>query len=180
MDGNASDPTTYFQGYRDSWLLLDFGKVTGSYAKLILRDDQKCEDVCINVQVPDTNGGWQTVEALHPRDLWALEAVNMTAYVPAHGDFVVRLLWTAAHRLDYVGLDTSPPAQVQVSCASPTLAVHSTLGNVTAALLYDDENCVQLVNGQQITLAFILPNKVQGTTRDFILYTNGYYYTITP
>jgi len=54
------------------------------------------------------------------------------------------------------------------------------MGDVTAKLLYDDENCVELVNGQQITLAFTLPNKAQDMTRDFILYTDGYYYTITP
>jgi len=180
MDGNVSDPATYFHGDKGDWLVLDFGRVTAANAKLILRVDMKSTDVCIDVQVPDADDGWQTVEVLRPRDFWAVEAVNMTAYIPADGDFTVRLLWTATHRLDYVGLDTSSPAQVQVSSVSPILAVHSTMEDVTAKLLYDDENCVKLVNGQQITLAFILPNKVEGTTRDFILYTDGYYCTITP
>jgi len=52
------------------------------------------------------------------------------------------------------------------------------LGVVTGKLLYDDENCVELINGQQVALAFIMPNQAQGTTRDFIFYTNGYYYTM--
>jgi hypothetical protein len=180
MNGNISDPNTYFQGCQDDWLLLGFGRVTAANAKLIIRDDQKCMDVCINVQMRDTNGGWWTVEVLHPRSYWSMEAVNLTAYLPENGSFFVRLLWTAPHRLDYVGLDTSAPAQTTVSTARPILAVHSTTGDVTAKLLYDDENCVELVNGQQITLAFILPNNVQGTKRDFVFYTNGYYYTITP
>jgi len=68
MNGNVNDASTYFQGYKDDWLILNFGKVTSSYAKLILRDDQKCCDVCINVQVLDSSGNWQTVEVLHPRD----------------------------------------------------------------------------------------------------------------
>lgn len=180
MDGNVFDPSTYFQGNEGDWLLLDFGRVTTANANLILRDDYKCMDVCINVQVPNVNGSWQTVEVLHPRDSWAIEAVNMTAYLPANNDFIVRLLWTSTHRLDYVGLDTSLPATIQVYSTVPTLAVHSTLGNVTQNLLYDDENCVELVSGQRITLAFAIPNTGRGLIRDFIFYTDGYYYSIDP
>jgi hypothetical protein len=176
MDGNISDPTTYFQGYEGDWLVMDFGRVSAARSNLILRDDQKCEEVCINVQIPDGNNGWQTVEVLHPRDFWAMEAVNMSAYISTNSDFIIRLLWTAIHRLDYVGLDTSAQEQVQVYSAQPMLAIHSTLGNVTVNLLYDDENYVELVNGQRITLAFVLPNRVQGTNRDFIFCTDGYYY----
>ncbi len=92
----------------------------------------------------------------------------------------MRLLWTETHRLDFVGLDTSPPVAVQVSTAVPRLAVHSTLGSVTNTLRYDDENRVELVQGQQITLAFLLPNKRQDTARDFIFYTDGYYNGAAP
>lgn len=180
MDGNVSDPSTYFEGYIDDWLLLNFGNITSSAANLILRDDWKCMDVCINVQVPDGNGIWQTVEVLHPRSFWSMEAVNMTAYIPSSGNFTIRLLWTAPHRLDYVGLDTSAQDQIQVHAVSPKLAVRSNLGNVTADLLYDDETCVELVNGQMLTMKFELPNRPTGMKRDFILFTNGYYYNITP
>jgi hypothetical protein len=179
MNGNVSDSRTYFQGYQGDWLVVNFGRVIGPYAKLILRDDQKCADICINVQTRDASGNWQTVETLHPRDYWAMEAVNLTAHIPANGDFLIRLFWSGIHRLDYVGLDTSSPTQVQVTSRSPALAVHSTLGVVTGKLRYDDENCVELINSQQVALAFIMPNQAQGTTRDFIFYTNGYYYTIT-
>jgi hypothetical protein len=180
MDGNVSDASTYFQGNRGDWLVLDFGRVSGPTANLILRDDMFCDKVCLDVQVQDANGVWQTVGSLHPRAFWSMEAVNMTTYLPPNGDFIVRLLWTATHRVDYVGLDTSTQAQTTVSSARPILAVHSTMGVVTTKLLYDDESCVELVNGQQITMAFMLPTNAQGVTRDFILYTDGYYYTITP
>lgn len=181
MDGDVSDPTTYFQGNEGDWLLMNFGRVTAANAKLILRDDQKCSnDFCINVQVPYTNGGWDTVEVLNPRDYWAIEAVNLTAYVPANDDLVVRLLWTASHKLDYVGLDTSPQSQSTVNTVLPILALHSQLGNVTSKLLCDDEESVELVKGQYVTLAFRLANNEQGTARDFIFFSNGYYYTIVP
>jgi hypothetical protein len=178
MNGNVSDPSTYYQGNKGDWLLLDFGRVTGPYANLILRDDMKCAE-CIDVQVPNATGGWQTVDVLNPRDYWSIEAVNMAAYLPKTGDFIVRLLWTQTHRLDYVGLDTSPSAPVQAYSAPPTLAIHSTMGDVTAKLMYDDTQSVELVNGQYITLWFTLPTQAEGTTRSFILYTDGYYYTIT-
>jgi hypothetical protein len=178
MNGNVSDPSTYYQGNKGDWLLLDFGRVTGPYANLVLRDDMKCAE-CIDVQVPNATGGWQTIDVLNPRDYWSMEAVNMAAYIPKTGDFIIRLLWTQTHRLDYVGLDTSPPAPVEVSTASPTLAIHSTMGDVTAKLMYDDTQYVELVNGQYITIWFTLPSQPHDTTRSFILYTDGYYYTIT-
>ena len=180
MNGNVNDPTTYFQGYKGDSLVLDFGKVTGPYAKLILRDDQKCCDVCIDVQVPDSAGNWQTVEVMHPRDFWSMEAVNLAAYLPRDSDFIIRLLWTAPHRLDYVGLDTSSEAPIKVTSVGPTVAVHSALGNVKAELLLDDEQCVRLVNGQWITFAFRLPDKTRNVCRDFLFCTNGYYYSMVP
>lgn len=179
VNGNVNDPSTYFQGHKDDWLVLNFGTVTAANAKLVLRDDQKCEDPCIDVQLPDQTGEWQTVEVLHPRNFWSMEAVNLTAYVAENGDLRVRLLWTATHRLDFVGLDTSLPARVNVISTPPILAVHSTLGNVRTELIFDDGHYVELVSGQQLTIAFMLPNNVQNTTRDFILYMNGHYYTIT-
>jgi hypothetical protein len=179
MNGNVSDLSTYFQGNAGDWLVLDFGNVKGPYANLILRDDMLCDKICLDVQVLNASGLWQTVETLHPRAYWSIEAVNMTAYLPKTGDFKVRLYFTTSHRLDYVGLDTSAPAPVLVSSAPPTLAIHSTMGDVTAKLMYDDTQCVELVNGQYITIWFTLPSQPQHTTRSFILYTDGYYYTIT-
>lgn len=178
MNGNVSDSSTYYQGNKSDWLLLDFGRVAGPYANLVLRDDQKCAE-CIDVQVPNATCGWQTVDVLNPRDFWSIEAVNMSAYLPANRDFIVRLLWTQSHRLDYVGLDTSAPAPAKLISAPPTLAIHSTMGDVTQKLLYDDEQCVKLVNDQQITAWFTLPIQAQGTTRSFVLFTDGYYYTIS-
>jgi hypothetical protein len=180
VNGNVSDPTTYFEGYTDDYLVLDFGNISASKANLIFRDDWKCMDVCINVQIPDNNGSWQTIKVLHPRSFWSMEAVNMTAYIPQSGNFTLRLYWTAPHRLDYIGLDTSEQASITVSSTTPVSAIHSVLGDVTQNLLYDDESMVELVNGQEVILVFAIPNSPQGSKRDFIFYTNGYYYKITP
>jgi len=178
MDGDISDPATYFEGYPGDYLVLNFGKIVSDNANLILRDDQKCAvDNCINVQVPDAGGGWRTAEVLSPRDFWSMETVNMTAYVPTDGDFVVRLLWTAPHRLDYVGLDTTPQDSVEINEAHLISAVHSTQGNVKHLLMKNDQTYAELTPGQQILLTFLLPNN-RNEERTFILYTVGHYITI--
>jgi hypothetical protein len=179
MDGNVSDTTTYFEGYPSDYLILNFGKVDAENAKLILRDDMKCMDVCIEVQVPSGSGDWQTVEVLNPRNYWAIEAVNLTAYIPEKGDFMVRLLWTAPHRLDYVGLDTAPQANIQVHEAKLLNALSSSQGDVTRLLKADDEKYAELLLGQQIQLTFQLPTN-QNSQRTFILYAEGHYSTIAP
>ena len=178
VNGNIDDPSTYFQGCEGDTLMLNFGNVSGSNANLIFRDDQKCDDICIDVQIPSGGGGWQTVEVLHPRSFWSTEAINMEPYVSSDGNLIVRLLWTAPHKLDFVGLDTTSQSPVKVTSATLLCANHSELGDVRQSLLNDDEDMVQLVSGQEIIITFLLPNKVNNAARDFILITNGYYYLV--
>ena len=179
MDGNISDTTTYFEGYPDDYLILNFGKIDAENAKLILRDDIKCMDVCIEVQVPSKTGDWQTVEVLNPRDYWAIEAVDLSKYVVKDEDLLVRLYWTSPHRLDYVGLDTSPQASIEVHQAFLLSAFHSTQGNVKPLLMKNDQTYTELIPGEQIQLAFLLQNN-QNEERTFILYAEGHYGTIAP
>jgi len=183
-DGDILEPATYFYGIKDDYLILNFGKINAEYAKLILRSDMKCEDTstyppcCIETQVLK-NGEWQTVAVVAPREYWAVEAVNLTDYINADQDLIVRLYWTLPHRLDYVGLDTSPPDQIRISAALPIKAAHSNQGDITAKLLFDDQKYAELTPGEQITLTFILPNDITNETRTFIFYTEGHYLTVT-
>jgi len=178
MNGNISDPTTYFEGHRGDYLVLNFGNTTAENAKLILRDDYKCDEVCIEVQILNQLGDWQTTDALNPRNYWAVEVVNLTAHINRNGsDFTVRLLWTATHRLDYLGLDTSPQDDFELHYATLASAIHSSEGNVRWKLLENDQVYAQLIPGQQIQLTFVLLNN-QNEERTFILYTEGHYVPI--
>jgi hypothetical protein len=177
MDGNVSDTTTYFEGYPSDYLILNFGKVDAENAKLILRDDMKCCEICIEVQVLDAHGSWQTVEVLNPRDYWAIEAVDLSEHVVEDEDLLVRLYWTSPHRLDYVGLDTSPQENFTIHYAYPTIAFHSNEGDVRRKLLATDDVYAELTPGQHITLVFKLPNN-PSQERTFIFYTEGHYITI--
>jgi len=129
MDGDVSDPSTFFYGERGDWLILNFGKVNASTANLIIRSDMKSADVCIEIQIPLENG-WQTINVHHPRDYWSTAAINLTTYIPNDKDFLIRLLWTSPHRLDYVGLDTTPQQNYTIRKGKPLLAIHSTEGNI--------------------------------------------------
>jgi hypothetical protein len=177
MDGNVSDSTTYFEGYSSDYLILNFGKIDAGNAKLILRNDWKSMEVCIYVQILDDDGDWQTVDIVTPRAYWSVDAVNLTAYIPQNNDFIIRLFWTSPHRLDYVGLDTTPQDNFTVRSAYPTLAIHSTEGNVRWKLLSSDNIYAELTPTQHITLIFIIPDNLN-EERIFILYTEGHYHTV--
>ena len=178
MDGDVSNPTTYYYGEAGDYLILNFGQVNGENAKLILRDDMKCIICCIEVQVLDADGEWQTVSLVAPRDRWAIEAVDLSEHVTKNRELLVRLFWTSPHRLDYIGLDTTPQESFAIHYANLAFAVHSDEGNVRWKLLTSDNVYAELTPGQHITLVFKLPNDPNGE-RIFILYTEGHYHTIS-
>ncbi len=178
MDGNVSDPATHFYGQAGDHLVLNFGRIRSQDAKLILRDDMKSMVICIEVQVLDANGAWQTVTVLSPRDYWSIEAVNLSAYVVHDQDFMVRLFWTSPHRLDYVGLDTSEQEPFEIYQTNMISATHSAQGNVKQELSESDNIYAELVPNQQIELTFTLPQNTE-ETRTYLFCTKGHYYTIS-
>ncbi len=174
MDGNISNPTTFFYGNASDYLILNFGRINSNDAKLIVRDDQKCELCCIDIQVLNGSGQWYTVVRTAPRNYWAVEGVDLSSYVVKNRDFKVRLLWTASHKLDFAGLDTTKQADYQVTYASLISATHSTQGDVTSLLTANDNQYAELIPGQQIQIDFTLPSN-QREARTYILYTEGHY-----
>jgi hypothetical protein len=177
INGNVSNPATYFYGNASDYLVLNFGRVNSDNAKLILRDDQKCDDCCIDVQVLNSAGQWHTVTTVAPRSYWAFEGVDLSAYVVRNRDFKVRLVWASPHKLDYAGLDTTRQAEYQITYANLISATHSTQGDVTSLLTINDDQYAELVPGQLILLDFTLPDNQQ-EARTYILYTEGHYITI--
>lgn len=179
MDGNESDPATYFYGVPSDYLILNFGQVNSDNAKLILRSDHyKKEQECVWVQVNNGSGTWQTVETLVPRAFWSIEAVNLSPYLITGQDLLIRLFWGSPHKLDYVGLDTTKQADYQVHTANLVSATHSTQSNVKSQLLESDNLYTELIPDEQIQLEFTLPNNTK-QARTYIFYTNGHYHTIT-
>jgi hypothetical protein len=174
MDGDVSDPTTYFEGYPGDYLVLNFGKVDSRNAKLILRTDMKKMFECIDVQVKDESGAWQTVETLVPNTYWSMDAVNLSPYISKGRALWVRLYWKYHHRLDYVGLDTTAQEKFEIRRAILVSAIHTTEGRVESELLKADQIYAELLPGQQLHLTFLMPSS-QGGETTFVLYTQGQY-----
>ena len=177
MDGDISDPATYFYGELGDYLILNFGQVNSDNAKLILRDDMKTPWECIYVQVMD-EGEWKTVAVANPRSYWSIEGFDLSSYVEKTQDFLVRLFWAEPHRLDFVGLDTTKQEDYELHEANLVSATHSSQGDVKVLLQESDSIYAELTSSQQIQLKFTLPNNSK-QARTHILYTKGHYYTIT-
>ena len=170
-DGN------YYQSYNGSYITVTFAPVDVSRgAKLVIVDkDLILKDCPINVQVLNANGQWSTVAVFHTRVNWETDIINMTGYLPdAQGNFKVRLCFNAVDEIDFIGLDTTPQANIQVHEATLLSAISSMQGNVTQLLQATDGKYAQLLPGQQITLKFQLPTN-RNSQITFIIYTSGYY-----
>jgi hypothetical protein len=177
VDGN------YYQGYNGSHITITFTSTDVSNGiKLVIRDDwppvlEKCP---VYVQVLNATEDWNTVATFHTRTYWATDIINMTDYLPdANGDLKVRLCFVSNDKIDYVGLDTTPQASIEVHQALLLSAFHSTQGNIKPLLMKNDQTYAELTPGQQIQLTFQLPNN-RNKERTFILCAEGHYSTIAP
>ena len=90
----------------------------------------------------------------------------------------VRLYFTAHHKIDYVGLDTTAQARFEQQYANLATANHSRLGDVKELLKNSDNLRVELLPGEHVTLQFTAPH-LKEQKRDFIIILEGYYFTIS-
>ena len=168
----------YYQGFPGEWLLIDFGNLDVSQtAKLVLRANLEWKkDYCIHVQTLNENGEWTDRTVLRTRYNWSTLIVDLSGYLPnPDGSLKIRLYLAGIHKIDYIGLDTSPQQNIQVYTAPPVLALHSEGGKITWKLLLNDQVYAELLPGQQIQIYFALPNTDKART--FIVYLEGHYQT---
>jgi hypothetical protein len=184
VDGN------YYQGYNGSFIDLNFGDLDVSHgAKLVMRADMFAVKTSIHVQVQDSKGSRVDVAEVIPRKNWETEIIDMSNYLPdAKGNLKVRLYFTANHRVDFVGLDTSPQAAVTTQTGVLASAVHEANGiqpvggsaidgkATYQSLLSSDNSYAELTPGYEIKMNFKVPTKKdQKDVRDFMLVVNGWY-----
>jgi subtilisin family serine protease len=170
---------SYYQGYDGSYVTLAFEGMNFSVgAKLVIRSEDPQLKSPVLVEVLNATGQWNTVVAFHTRSDWATDIINLTGCLPAsEGNLKVRLCFVSYDRIDYVGLDRTPQASMQVQTASLLIALSSSQGDVTRLLQTDDGKYAELVPGQQIWLSFLL-RLSQNIERTFILCADGHYETI--
>jgi len=179
----SSVDENYYQCYNGSYVTLTFASTDVSNgAKLIVGEDDPLRHPWLKspvyVQVLNATGEWDTVAVFHTRTYWATDIINMTGYLPdSEGNLKVRLCFVSNDKIDYVGLDTTSQASIEIHQADLISAFHSTQGNVKPLLIKNDQTYAELIPGELIQLTFLLPNN-QNEERAFILYTEGYYNTI--
>jgi len=174
IDGN------YYEGLAGDYLLLDFESLDVSRgAKLVLRTDILCEPKpcleSVHVQVLKADGEWVDVASFIPRVYWSTDIVDLSQYLSdINGDVKARLYFTANHKIDYVGLDTTKQGEFEQRYANLAKANHTRLGNVEKLVRDSDNLYVELLPGEQVILQFALPQNTK-QERDYIIITEGHY-----
>ncbi|UCH32376.1 MAG: hypothetical protein JSV05_03080 [Candidatus Bathyarchaeota archaeon] len=191
IDNNNEDVTSvlgaidgdYYEGYAGDYILLDFGNIdVKDTAKLVMRADLPPEagKWSVHVQLLNGTGGWETVAIVVPRVYWATEIVDLHDYLPDTLDELkARLYFTANHKIDYVGIDTTKQDDFELYYANLVSARHSVQDNVKEELHASDSVYTELLPGEWIELEFTLPENVKHQ-RTYILKSEGHYHTMPP
>lgn len=169
--------SAYYQGYKDDYISLDFGKIEVSNgAKLVIRSDMPIKSP-INIQTINSSGDWNTVATIWTRTYWTIDIVNLSPYLPdKDGELKVRLFFVSSDKIDFVGLDTSKQENLELHYAKMVSATHSVNGNVRSALLEKDSTYSEIIPGQSIELLFTIPQNSE-EFRSFIIVVSGRYTT---
>lgn len=167
----------YYEGYNGSYITLNFGNldIHNNSAKLVLRTDIIVKR-SIHVQLRDDHE-WKEVGSFIPRHYWSTDIIDISKFLDDMGSAKMRLVFTANHKVDYVGLDTSPQAELTIKEGQLSSAVHSKKGEVKSKLLGADEDYAQLLPGEQINMMFTLPKNTD-EERDFVFLGRGRYETL--
>jgi hypothetical protein len=169
----------YYEGDDGDHIVLDFAdRDVSNGAKLVLVTDLPpvLMKWSIHIQIHDSDGEWMTVAEVHPRVNWATQIVDLPGYLPDTDEGLeVRLYFTANHKIDYVGLDTSLQADIEVRHINVVSATHSKMGNVKLDLLKGDGVYTELLPGEQIRLTFPLAANPKHS-KTFFIYVKGHYF----
>jgi hypothetical protein len=183
LDTVSNINNNYYRGRPDEYLLLDFGSLNASQAaKLVLRANIEFKkDMCIHVQTLNETCEWTDAVILRTRYHWSTIIVDLADYLSnLDGTLKMRLYFTGIHKIDYIGLDTTPQKEYTIHKATLVLAKHSENGLVTLKLLKSDAIYSELTPNQQIYLYFALSKQSADEQRTFIIQIKGHYYTINP
>jgi hypothetical protein len=167
----------YYCGHDGSYVTLTFSSLdTSGGATLVIVDDNPPHPKCpIYVQILVSSDKWTTVATFFTRKYWATDVIDLREHWPdSEGKLRVRLCFTSTDKIEYVGLDTTRPREIQIQEASLIAAIHTKKGDVSSLLSENDQHYAELVCGECIYLAFLLARN-RGQESTFVLYSNGHY-----
>ncbi len=173
----------YYEGNAGDSILIDFGNLDVSKsAKLVLRTDYCPFFPCkmpYSIHILNASGGWIDVASVIPRMYWSTDIVDLSDYLPdGNGEVKLKLYFTATHKIDYVGMDTTKQGEFELSYANLVTAIHNQAGDVKELLKDSDNLRVELLPDEYVTLQFTAP-QLQEEKRDFIIILEGHYFIIS-
>lgn len=195
-NGNNVTPQMLFpdscaiEGYKDDYVIANFGTIAESHIKLLLRTDVKPgginfmsfpenkRDSGLVVAIKDNNGSWTNISKFVPREKWYTDAFILEPYLEnASQPIEIAVGWLDYHKLDWMAIDTTEDVPVETHIYSPVKADFNG-EDILNTLLYTDNNNVTLVPKQNMTVEFPYEEPENGMVRDLVFISTGRYDTI--
>jgi N-acetylmuramoyl-L-alanine amidase len=125
----------------------------------------------------EKEGVWHVVDSIPPRLALQEVFVDVSDYRDTNGELKLKLSWdergySFSEFRCFEAKQFDQPKSLTLINAS-----HSSLGNVSQKLAFDDNDYVELLPGEDIDLDFSYLPSEPGKTRDFVFECNGYYIT---
>jgi len=133
----------------------------------------------VSVWGRDATGKWGDAGLVAPRAQASWYALNISGYLgpPTEPNFTLKLIFNGHHLIDFVGLDDTRLPTETWQQATLVSASYPGGASVMSEISADDMAYAHLAPGESILLSFAsLPSPQPGTTRDFVLFTKGYFY----
>jgi hypothetical protein len=196
-------PGTYFEGNQGEYIIADFGNLSGNkIIKLVVTSDGPVDTSPTPVLNPGSSPGgggsggprmgcsilivslatqngitdWETKFVFTPHELWATNVFDITNMLPdANGEYKLRFYFTKTHKVDFIGIDTTPEIDKEVHELAPVFAK---AGEDALSRLADiDGKYLVMKNGDELFLKFpYQPAKDRSNfKRDFVFVSRGYY-----
>lgn len=186
-------PGSYFEGKRGDYIVADFGDLSGnSIIKLVITSDGPLDDEVRplpgkysspkNIYIEslvnrDGITDWETHFVFSPHERWATNVFDITTILPdANGDYKLRFFFTNTHKVDFIGIDTSPEVAKEVHRFAP---VYARAGeDVLSRVANTDNNYLVMRKGDELFLKFPYQPQAAGRAnfkRDFVFVSRGYY-----
>jgi hypothetical protein len=184
-------PGTYFEGNRGDYVIADFGDLSGNdVIKLVLTSDGPPEEnnplpeqyrtyknIYIESQVNrDGVTRWEMHWVFSPHELWATNVFDVTDILPdANGEYKLRFFFTNTHKIDFIGIDTTPEIDMEVHELAP---VYANTGKDRLSLVSaTDGNYVIMHKGDELFLKFPYQPASDRSDymRNFVFVSRGYY-----
>ncbi len=179
------------EGYDGDYIIMDFGRITAQHTKLLIRSDVKPgsggifpytnpenENKGITISIKSKNDTWVNISHFYPREKWYTDVFVLDPYLSnASQPLQIAIGWLDYHKIDWVALDTTSDAPVDINNYYPINCVFKE-NNITQKISNVDGDAVILVPRESVCVEFPYEEPKTAMVRDIIFVSTGRYDTI--